>query len=135
MTDQQPGEMTSFNHYALGAVANWLHTTVGGLKLQDPGYRSFVVQPQPGGTVTSASVHTMTPSGRAAVSWTLKDGLLDVDIEVPPNTSAIVRLGGKEETVGSGKHQRKVKYEAPQWPPEPYMTQFSQKVPEQTLAE
>lgn len=125
--------MTSFNHYALGAVANWMHTTIGGLEPLDPGYRCFIVNPRPGGTLTSASVHTITPSGRAAVSWTLQDGTLSVDIEVPPNTTAILRLGGKEETVGSGKYKREVKYEAGQWPPKPYQTKFTRTVAEETF--
>ena len=34
-----PGQMTSFNHYALGAVADWMHRTVGGLAPAEPGYR------------------------------------------------------------------------------------------------
>ncbi|ORY31053.1 bacterial alpha-L-rhamnosidase-domain-containing protein [Naematelia encephala] len=133
-----PGEMTSFNHYALGAVANFLHTTVGGLRPLDPGYRKFIVQPRPGGTITNASVHTITPSGRAAVSWTLKDGVLKVQIEVPPNTTALLRLGREEESVGSGKHSREIKYRAEGvWPPPRYQTPFA--VPElagtDTLAE
>ena len=31
-----PGEMTSFNHYALGAVADWMHRTIGGLRARSP---------------------------------------------------------------------------------------------------
>ena len=34
-----PGEMTSFNHYALGAVADWMHRVIGGLAPAAPGYR------------------------------------------------------------------------------------------------
>jgi alpha-L-rhamnosidase len=43
-----PGEMTSFNHYSLGAVADWLHRTVGGLAPAAPGYRLIDIQPHPG---------------------------------------------------------------------------------------
>ncbi len=119
--------MTSFNHYALGAVANFLHTTVGGLKPLEPGYRKILVHPRPGGTVTNASVHTITPYGRAAISWTLKSGVLNVQIEIPPNTTAVLVLGGKEEEVGSGHHNREVKYEASgAWPPPTYKTKFAQ---------
>lgn len=125
--------MTSFNHYALGAVANWMHTTIGGLEPLDPGYRRFIVHPRPGGTITSASVHTITPSGRAAVSWTLKDGKLKVGIEVPPNTSAILRFGEKEETVGSGKYEREVKYEPGAWPPKPFQSKFTRTIVEETF--
>lgn len=126
--------MTSFNHYALGAVANWLHTTVGGLQPLDPGYRRFVVAPRPGGTISRASVYTMTPYGRAEVSWVLKDGVLKVDFEVPPNTTAIVKLGAEEETFGSGKYRKTVKYDAGQWPPDRYENLFTPKAAD-TLAE
>jgi len=123
-----PGEMTSFNHYALGAVANWLHTTVGGLKPLSPGYKRFQIQPRPGGTLTTASVHTITPYGRAAVSWVLKGTKLNVEFEIPPNTTAIVKLGGKEEELGSGKYSREVEYQVEKFPPDAYVTKFSQKV-------
>ena len=127
--------MTSFNHYALGAMVSFLHQTVAGLKLLDPGYKRFIIQPRPGGTINSASTHTSTPYGRAAVSWVLKDGMLKVRFEVPPNTAAIVRLGGTEETVGSGIYDREVKHEEEgQWPPNPYPTRFTLVMPEDTLA-
>ena len=65
-----PGDMTSFNHYALGAVADWLHRTVAGLALSSPGYRTFTVAPRPGGGLTHASAAHQTPYGRAEVAWT-----------------------------------------------------------------
>ena len=49
-----PGEMTSFNHYALGAVADWMHRVVGGLAPAEPGYRAVRIAPQPGGGLTWA---------------------------------------------------------------------------------
>lgn len=43
-----PGQMTSFNHYALGAVADWMHRTVAGLAPTAPGYRQISIRPRPG---------------------------------------------------------------------------------------
>jgi alpha-L-rhamnosidase len=126
--------MTSFNHYALGAVASWLHTTVGGLRPLSPGYKTFLVQPRPGGTIKIASVHTITPYGRVSVSWRLEDQTLSVNIEVPPNTTAVVRLAGGEETVGSGFHVRTSEYTADRWPPDPYETAFTPRSVVDTLA-
>ena len=51
-----PGQMTSFNHYALGAVADWLHRTVGGIAPAEPGYRCLEIQPRVGGRLTHARV-------------------------------------------------------------------------------
>ena len=69
-----PGEMTSFNHYALGAVADWLHRTVAGLAPAAPGYRRLRVAPRPGPGITSAAATHETPYGTAAVSWTARTG-------------------------------------------------------------
>ena len=103
-----PGEMTSFNHYALGAVADWLHRTVGGLLPAAPGYRQLVIKPQPGGGVTWASAKHITPYGPAACAWKMEGGQMIVEVEVPPNTMALVHLPGKPEGealgVGSGKY-------------------------------
>lgn len=63
-----PGEMTSFNHYALGAVADWLHRTVGGLAPGAPGYRRLEIQPQPGGGLTSARARTKRPMASPSAS-------------------------------------------------------------------
>ena len=37
--------MTSFNHYALGAVADWMHRTIGGIAPAEPGYRAVRIAP------------------------------------------------------------------------------------------
>lgn len=101
--------MVSFNHYAYGAVAEWLHTTVAGLRPDpdDPGYHHFFVEPRPGGGLTSASSSIRTRFGEASVSWTSPDGVADIRVEVvvPPNTSATVTLpGASSRRVGSGTH-------------------------------
>ena len=42
------GQMTSFNHYALGAVADWMHRTIGGIAPLEPGYAACSSHPGPG---------------------------------------------------------------------------------------
>jgi alpha-L-rhamnosidase len=59
-----PGEMTSFNHYALGAVADWLHRVVGGIEPAEPGYRTVRIAPRPGGGLTWAETSLDTSHGR-----------------------------------------------------------------------
>jgi alpha-L-rhamnosidase len=102
-----PGEMTSFNHYALGAVADWLHRVVGGLAPAAPGYRRLQVQPRPGAGLTFARARHKTPYGMAECAWTIEAGQISVEVVVPPNTTASVSLPGSlaEPTeVGSGRH-------------------------------
>ena len=61
--------MLSFNHYAFGAVADWMHRVVGGLAPAAPGWRELRIAPQPGGGLTSASSRLDTPYGLASSSW------------------------------------------------------------------
>ena len=102
-----PGEMTSFNHYALGAVADWLHRTVAGLAPAAPGYRRMMIAPRPGGGLTHASARHHTPYGVAESAWRITDGTITVEVVVPPNTTASVVLPGTDADlieVGPGSH-------------------------------
>jgi alpha-L-rhamnosidase len=100
-----PGEMTSFNHYALGAVADWLHRRVAGLAPAAPGYREILVAPVPGHGLTSASARHLTPYGTAEVSWRRAGGEFHLDLRVPVGSTATVRLPGADPvTVAHGSH-------------------------------
>jgi alpha-L-rhamnosidase len=121
-----PGDMTSFNHYALGAVADWLHRVVAGLAPAAPGYRTMTVRPRPGGGLTRAAARHVTPYGPAAVSWRRAGAELRVEVTVPPGCAAQVHLPGTASTtVGSGEHHFTVEFRAAEDdpvapPPHPY---------------
>ncbi|CAL4860888.1 family 78 glycoside hydrolase catalytic domain [Microbacterium sp. MM2322] len=100
-----PGEMTSFNHYALGAVADWLHRTVAGLAPAAPGYRRLRIAPQPLDTLSSASARHLTPYGEAAVAWHREGAEIVVRAVVPPGTRAEIAVPGAPEEVGSGRYE------------------------------
>jgi alpha-L-rhamnosidase len=100
-----PGQMTSFNHYALGAVADWMHRVVAGLAPLEPGYARSLVAPRPGGGITWAKGALQTPHGRLAVSWRQDGDALSVDVTVPEGTSAVLRLpDGSERELTAGEH-------------------------------
>jgi alpha-L-rhamnosidase len=104
----QPSDMTSFNHYAFGAIADWLHRTVAGLAPAAPGYRRIAIRPVPGGGLTFARARHRTPYGLAEVEWRLIDDQLHLAATVPPNTEAEVTLPSGATapfTVGSGRHK------------------------------
>jgi len=86
--DMATGEagMLSFNHYAYGAVVDWLYRSVAGLAPDpdDPGYGTVVLAPVPGGGLTHAGAEIETPYGPAASSWTRDGGVLTVDLRIPP---------------------------------------------------
>jgi alpha-L-rhamnosidase len=102
-----PGEMTSFNHYAFGSVADWMHQVIGGISPGEPGYRKIRFSPIPGRGVESASCSLRTPYGQAACRWRLEGQQFTLEVDVPPNTSAVVTRPGHpdtEITVTSGYH-------------------------------
>ncbi|KAI9148987.1 alfa-L-rhamnosidase [Paramyrothecium foliicola] len=133
-----PGEMTSFNHYALGAVADWLHGSVGGIAPLEPGWRVVRVRPVPGGNLTSARVSFDGPYGLVACEWTLGGAASNefhMTLTVPPNSSAVITLPaelrrdnkvGQEttRTVGSGTHEFKCVCDVDAWPPKPLIHPF-----------
>ena len=115
-----PGEMTSFNHYALGAVADWMHRTIGGIAPAEPGYRVVDVRPVPGGGLTSARASLDAGYGETAVAWSLDGEDFRLEVRVPANTRARVTLPGSGETVevGSGQHTWTDVVPAPPAPPQ-----------------
>jgi alpha-L-rhamnosidase len=86
----QNPHMTSFNHYAYGAVGDWIYRTVAGLAPAEPGYRVIRVRPRPGGGLSWARAGLETVHGRAAVSWRLDGESFTLDVTVPANTTAEV---------------------------------------------
>ena len=104
-----PGEMTSFNHYAFGAVSQWLLTAIAGLDVVGAGGRALRVAPLAGHGFASASVVRRLPLGVASVSWELDGDRLRVRVRVPVGATAeLVLPGGDPETVGHGLHERTV---------------------------
>ena len=102
-----PGQMTSFNHYALGAVADWIHRVVGGIAPLEPGYSRVLIAPQPGGDIRWARSSLETRHGTVSVSWSQDgDGSLELDVNVPEGVNAVVRLpDSAEQELASGRHQ------------------------------
>jgi alpha-L-rhamnosidase len=105
-----PGQMTSFNHYALGAVADWMHRTVAGLAPGAPGYRHILVRPVPHRSLTSAAARHDTPYGTAEVSWNREDGQLTLRAVMPLGTTGTVHIPGQSGPVrvGAGEHRWQV---------------------------
>jgi alpha-L-rhamnosidase len=90
----QDAGMNSFNHYAYGAIGEWMYRVMAGLEIDEavPGYKHFFVQPRPGGSITAVSAKHETPYGPARSAWTIANRRFELAVDVPPNTTATVRL-------------------------------------------
>jgi alpha-L-rhamnosidase len=98
-----PGEMTSFNHYALGAVADWMHRTVAGIAPAAPGYAAVRFAPRPGGDLTWATAALDTRHGRVSIQWELTPDGLKVETILPDGVTGVLSLpDGRELEVRPG---------------------------------
>ncbi len=90
----QDKAMNSFNHYAYGAIGEWMYRVMAGIEIDPaaPGYKHILIQPQPGGGFTYVKANHQTMYGRVSSAWTLKDRQFELAVEVPANTKATVRL-------------------------------------------
>jgi alpha-L-rhamnosidase len=99
-----PADMNSFNHYAYGAVGDWMFQNLGGLQIVEPGYKKSRIAPLVGqGGLTHAKCSIRTPYGPLASEWKLANGELTLAVTVPANTSAeVVIPAASTEAVREG---------------------------------
>ncbi|MBN2415528.1 family 78 glycoside hydrolase catalytic domain [bacterium] len=86
--------MNSFNHYAYGAIGQWLYSRAAGLRIdpEHPGYKHILFHPEPGGGLTRASASLHTLYGAARSAWKIEDGTLVYEVMIPPNSTGSVVL-------------------------------------------
>ncbi|WP_277872785.1 alpha-L-rhamnosidase C-terminal domain-containing protein, partial [Frankia sp. CcI49] len=101
------GEMTSFNHYALGAVVDWLYKCVAGIRPAQPGYARLHLAPIPGPGLDWARGQVETRRGRVECGWTRhSDGVITIECVVPDGVEADLYLpDGTTRLLTSGSHR------------------------------
>jgi alpha-L-rhamnosidase len=92
-TFQNPG-MNSFNHYAYGAIGEWLYNYVAGIQIDpdEPGYKHFFLAPHPGGGLNYAKAVYKSMYGEIKSDWKIEENQMVYDVTIPANTSATVTL-------------------------------------------
>ncbi|MBT7465085.1 MAG: alpha-L-rhamnosidase, partial [Bacteroidetes bacterium] len=93
----QGAGMNSFNHYAFGAVGEWMYMNILGIQplKEFPGFTHFILKPLPGGTLTWAEGSYHSISGNIETKWKKENKTFEYTISIPANTSATVYLPGK----------------------------------------
>ena len=103
--DDGTGGMISYNHYASGAVGDFLYRRVAGIEATEAGCRSFRVAPVPGTELTWAKAEVESPFGRIASEWHIENGTFTLEVTVPAGTECTVVLpGGSQRQVTQGRH-------------------------------
>ena len=115
--------MKSYNHYAYGAVLEWMYGTMAGIQPDPkcPGWRHFVLAPKPDRRMGHVNARYDSPYGRIESVWEYKnDGGWKWRVTVPPNTTATVEIPtGRKIEVAAGEHVFKEEKRSPEGPLSP----------------
>ncbi|OZG49229.1 alpha-L-rhamnosidase [Bombiscardovia coagulans] len=99
-----PGEMTSFNHYALGAIVHWILDGLAGLHMKEPAWRKVRISPVIDAALPHIAVKQKTPYGQIALDWTLGDDSFDLNLDLPVGIEAEIALPGEEDRIYTHGH-------------------------------
>lgn len=99
--------MNSFNHYAYGAIGEWMYNYIGGvgIDVENPGYKRVLFSPHPGGGLTNANTEFLSMYGKVKSSWKINDGKFEYEVIIPSNSTGLVTLpqATLSDVVESGK--------------------------------
>jgi alpha-L-rhamnosidase len=102
----------SFNHFAKGAVGDWMYSVVGGIRhdTESPGYKHIIIKPEPSSALEYAKAELASPYGMIQSYWKIEGGSITLEVSIPPNTTASVFLPGHPEKkegmqLGSGGYR------------------------------
>jgi alpha-L-rhamnosidase len=111
----QTPAMNSFNHYAYGAIGDWMYSVVAGIKpdINKPGYKHIIIKPEPDTLLTYASARYESLYGPIESYWQTDEDSINISITIPSNTTATIYLPYSDEKyeVGSGKYEYHYKIE------------------------
>ena len=114
-TFQTPG-MNSFNHYAYGAIGDWMYRVVAGIDTEEsgPGYKHIRIMPHIGGNLTEVKATYTSDYGLIVSHWRVDSSNVHLNVEIPPNTTAkiyvpaasVERVTENNKTVSASKEIR-----------------------------
>lgn len=103
--ENSDGGMVSFNHYANGAVGDWLYRRIAGIEPTSGGYRTFRIAPVPGGNLSFARGRILTPYGMVSSEWEIRDKTFTITVQVPVSCTCMLAMpDGKLKELSSGCH-------------------------------
>ena len=99
--------MISYNHYASGAVGDFMYRRIAGIEMTEPGYRSFRIKPVMTEQISSAKGSVETPYGEIVSDWKIENGRFTIQVHVPVGTTCSLELpDGSVEQLASGSYTR-----------------------------
>jgi alpha-L-rhamnosidase len=101
----QDANMNSFNHYAYGAIGDWMYRVSAGIETRDPGYKHLILQPHPTEKLSYSKAVFESSYGPVASGWERIGQKIVVNVKIPANTSAtiILPVDNASKITGDGK--------------------------------
>ena len=84
----------SFNHYAYGAIGDWMYRAVAGIDQAtgSTGYKRSVIKPYIGGNFRQVNASLQTVYGELSTSWKIEKGEIVMEVSIPANTSSTIHV-------------------------------------------
>ncbi len=104
-TFQDPG-MNSFNHYAYGAIGDWMYRVSAGIETMDPGYKHLLIQPHPTKKLTYSKASFISPYGKVLSGWERKGNKIVINLTIPANCKAtvVIPADSSEKVTANGQN-------------------------------
>jgi alpha-L-rhamnosidase len=106
----EPASMNSFNHYAYGAIGDWMYRRMVGIDNSDGhiGYKHTTIKPYLGTGFTHARGELQTYYGKISNGWKIEGDRLNMETEIPANTTAIIYFPSTKNIMVNGKRAEEV---------------------------
>ncbi|HOP00503.1 MAG TPA: alpha-L-rhamnosidase C-terminal domain-containing protein, partial [Bacteroidales bacterium] len=92
----QDAGMNSFNHYAYGAIGDWMYRVSAGIEARKPGYKEILIQPQITKKLDYSKASFESMYGTISSGWERKDGKIILRVSIPANTRAVIMLPAED---------------------------------------
>ena len=99
--------MNSFNHYAYGAVADWMYENAAGIKMAEDtvAFEKLVFKPLVDSRLDYVKASIDTRNGKVSSEWRRNGDKIDYIFTVPENSTAVAIIEGKEYTLSAGENK------------------------------
>lgn len=103
-------DMNSFNHYAYGAVADWMYGAMAGINPSEeqPGFSHIIFKPVLDKRLSFVKASIQTKHGLVSSAWRRENGKVVYEFEVPRGSTAEIFIGGQSYSVGTGQHRYRI---------------------------
>lgn len=96
---------SSYNHFAFGCVGDFMYRKIGGLQIEEPGYKKVYIEPDFTCGLQFAKTKFDSQYGEIRIEWEKTEGGAWLELVLPPGTCGCVRIDGENKEIDNGYHR------------------------------